>query len=117
MSPGAWAALVHTTRMTPRRGDEILNGGSIYWVIKRLVQVRQRIIGLHEGMDEDGRSFCAIELDPDLVPVEPRSHRPFQGWRYLKDEDAPRDLPRGSVASDAEPPPEMAAELRKLGLL
>jgi hypothetical protein len=110
--------IVHTTRMTPRRGEEVLDGGSIYWVIKKLVRVRQRIIGLHEGVDEEGRGFCAIELDPELVPVEPRSHRPFQGWRYLKPEDAPPDLRHGTQASgDAAPPPEMAAELRKLGLL
>ncbi|EKV31344.1 hypothetical protein C882_3717 [Caenispirillum salinarum AK4] len=108
--------IVHTTRMTPRRGGEVLDGGSIYWVIKRLVRVRQRILGLHEGTDEGGRSFCAIELDPELVPVEPRSQRPFQGWRYLKPEDAPRDLPQGA-AGEEPPPPEMAAELRKLGLL
>lgn len=108
--------IVHTTRMTPRRTEEVLHGGSIYWVIKRLVRVRQRILGLHEGTDEDGRSFCAIELDPELVPVEPRSQRPFQGWRYLKPEDAPRDLPQGAQGEEP-PPPEMAAELRKLGLL
>ncbi|WP_404386003.1 DUF1489 family protein [Caenispirillum salinarum] len=108
--------VVHTTRMTPRRTEEVLDGGSIYWVIKRLVRVRQRILGLHEGTDEDGRGFCAIELDPELVPVEPRSQRPFQGWRYLKDEDAPRDLPQGARGEEP-PPPEMAAELRKLGLL
>lgn len=108
--------VVHTTRMFPRRDAEVLDGGSIYWVIKKVIRVRQRILGLHEGTDADGRGLCTIELDPELVEVEPRPHRPFQGWRYLKPEDAPPDLPQGA-AGEEPPPPEMAAELRRLGLL
>ncbi len=108
--------IVHVTRMTPKRADELLAGGSLYWVIKGIVRVRQPILALHEGADETGRGFCAIELDQGLVEVQSRPHRPFQGWRYLKADDAPPDLPQGT-AGEAPPPPEMAAELRKLGLL
>lgn len=108
--------IVHVTRMVPKRCDELLDGGSLYWVIKGVVRVRQRILALHQGTDEEGRGFCAIELDPELVEVQSRPHRPFQGWRYLKPEDAPRDVPSSAVGEEP-PPPEMAAELRKLGLI
>lgn len=108
--------IVHVTRMTPKRAEELLDGGSLYWVMKGIVRARQRIVALHEGADENGRGFCAIELDQDLVEVEPHPHRPFQGWRYLKPDAAPPDLPRGA-AGEEPPPPEMAAELRKLGLI
>lgn len=112
----AQGRIVHITRMVPKRSEELLDGGSLYWVIKGVVRVRQRILALHDGTDEDGRGFCAIELDPELVEVEPRPHRPFQGWRYLKGDSAPPDLPDGA-AGEEPPPPEMAAELRRLGLI
>lgn len=102
------------TRMVPRRTGELLDGGSLYWVIKGIVSLRQPILAFETDTDADGKTFCDIVLG-DPVAVAGGSKRPFQGWRYLKAEDAPPDLPEG-VEGDA-PPPEMAAELRALGLL
>lgn len=108
----------HITRMTPRRGAEILDGGgSIYWVVKGFVQARQRILALEPAPGAGGRPSCAILLDDALVRVVPRAHRPFQGWRYLRGEDAPPDLPSGLDADGDTLPPSLAAELSELGLL
>lgn len=110
--------LEHHTRSMPKRREEVLDGGSIYWVIKGLVRVRQRIVGLDPRADVDGQAFCAIRYGSELVLIVPRSHRPFQGWRYLEPADAPRDLGRpGVAAEDQAPPPEMLEELRALGLI
>lgn len=108
--------LWHGTRMTPRRQEELLDGGSIYWVIKGLIQARQRLIGFDFLLEAEDNRTTMLLLDPELVPVEPRRHRPFQGWRYLEPEDAPRDLARGESTGE-DLPPEMLAELRDLGLL
>ncbi|HLO75230.1 MAG TPA: DUF1489 domain-containing protein [Magnetospirillum sp.] len=102
-----------TTRMTPKRVDELLDGGSLYWVIKGQVAVRQRIVAVDSDHDEEGRPCCRLTLDPELIEVEPRPSRPFQGWRYLEPDAAPRDRRPG----ETEPPPEMAEELRRLGLI
>lgn len=104
------------TRNVPKRTDELLDGGSIYWVIKRFVRVRQRILGFDRETDDEGRPYCMIRIEPELILVEPRSFKSFQGWRYLKAEDAPTDL-KGSGAEVAHLPPEMAEELRALGLI
>ncbi len=108
--------LLHFTRMMPRRRDELLDGGSIYWVVRGLVRARQRILDIEAVTDREGRAMTALVLDPDLVRTEPRSQRAFQGWRYLTAEKAPRDLGQGAEGL-AEMPPEMLAELRSLGLI
>jgi hypothetical protein len=105
---GDW---VHT-RNRPRRGAEILDGGSIYWVIRGRIAVRQRVLGLHPGHDAAGRGFCRIEVDPVLVPTLPLACRPFQGWRYLPAPAAPPDRAAGGA-----PPEPMLTELRQLGLI
>ncbi len=107
--------LVHVTRGTPKRADELLAGGSIYWVVKKFIRVRQRLTGIERGRDHDGRPTCTLTLDPRLVLTELKEFRAFQGWRYLKTEDAPHDLNRKK--GDRALPGEMAAELRGLGLL
>ncbi len=112
---GRPAEQVHVTRMTPKRRDEILAGGSLYWVIRGLVQCRQRLLDLRPVTGEDGIARCAFVLEPTIVPVDPRPRAPFQGWRYLKHEEAPRDV--DAVGADAEMPPEMRRELLELGLL
>src|SRR5690606_33434940 len=95
------------TFQTPKRKSALLDGGSLYWVIKGVVQVRQRLVGLEEGAKEDGTPCCLLVLDPKLVPVRPVPRRAFQGWRYLPAEDAPPDL-NGSSADDiAALPPRM----------
>ncbi len=108
-----FGAVFTLTRMTPKRADELVDGGSLFWVVKRLVAGRQRILGVEEDRDDEGRRRCRLLLDAELVPVERRPHKPFQGWRYLDPAAAPPDR-----RDDAdEPPPEMAAELRRLGLI
>jgi hypothetical protein len=107
---GSWVF----TRNRPRRATELLDGGSIYWVIRGQIQVRQRLVGLRSGHDADGRRHCLIEIDAALVPTLARSCRPFQGWRYLSSDAAPADR----FAADASPLADrMLAELRELGLI
>jgi hypothetical protein len=107
--------IIHPTRNWPRRADELLDGGCIYWIIKGQMMVRQPIADMIEVKREDGRPACGIVLDPKLIPVWPRRVRIFQGWRYLEIADAPEDLPQ---TLNSEPmPTELASELRELGLL
>ena len=101
------------TRNHPRRAQEVLAGGSIYWVIGGQIRVRQLVTGLRGERDDTGRRYCRIEVDAELVPTLPRACRPFQGWRYLAPADAPLDR-----SAPAPPPPDrMLAELRALGLI
>jgi hypothetical protein len=116
MEAGVEPVLRHLTRNRPRRADELVSGGSLYWVIGGFIRVRQPIQGVGSGINAKGRSCCALELDPDLVRTELRAFRPFQGWRYLRLEDAPRDA-KGISEGNADMPDEMAKELRQLGLL
>ncbi|QRG05106.1 DUF1489 family protein [Xanthobacter dioxanivorans] len=106
---------VHVTRMVPARRDELLSGGSLYWVIKGEVAARQTLLDLRTFVDGEGIRRCALVLDPQVVPVVPRPARPFQGWRYLAPGEAPKDLAREEAAGDL--PEEMRRELRDLGLL
>jgi hypothetical protein len=107
--------IYHITRMVPKRADELTDGGSIYWVIRGVVLVRQRIDAVERYTDEEGIGRCKLVFDPELVPVRPVPRRAFQGWRYLALADAPPDLP-ASPAGD-ELPPKLRAELAVLGLL
>ncbi|MEO0549195.1 MAG: DUF1489 domain-containing protein [Pseudomonadota bacterium] len=100
----------HHTRMVPKRGSELADGGSIYWVIRNVVQVRQQIIEVKEITDRGGRKACELVFEPELHLVEPTPKRPFQGWRYLKPDDAPADLP-GDWNSDV--PAALRAELKE----
>ena len=108
--------LFHTTRMKPKRGAELLNGGSLYWVIRGMVRCRQPLIALDETTRSDGVSAVDLVVENRIVRVVPRAQRPFQGWRYLEPKDAPRDLSEADRAAE-EIPSEMADELRTLGLL
>jgi hypothetical protein len=103
------------TRNTPRRAEELLDGGSIYWVIKGYVRVHQRLKGFTSTVDDEGRPRCAVGYDMQLVPTVLVPKRPFQGWRYLEAKDAPPDW-KGAKGS-AELPPKLLEELRLLGLL
>ncbi|MDA7424010.1 DUF1489 family protein [Thalassococcus lentus] len=106
----------HVTRMWPRREAEILNGGSIYWVIKGLIQCRQRIARMDRVTGADGKDRCAIVLEPGLIRTTTAPKRPFQGWRYLPVNDAPPDLPKGRQSEEALPP-ELAGALAEIGVL
>jgi len=112
-------ALIHTTRNTPARSNEILDGGSIFWVIKKFVRVRQRIINIETGVDSEGRRSCFFVLDPKLIKTELREFRAFQGWRYFRDKETPPDLDKigSSGKTNKELPLDMQEELKTLGLL
>ncbi len=106
----------HVTRMWPKREAEVLNGGSIYWVIKGVVQCRQRILRLDEVIGDDGIRRCAIVLEPEVHRTQSALKRPFQGWRYLKPEDSPPDLPKGRSQDDALPD-DLNRALAEIGVL
>ena len=107
---------VHTTRMVPKRAEELLDGGSIYWVIKGQIMCRERILAITPFTDKDGIHRCKLVLDPKCIPVEPRPRAAFQGWRYLEEKDAPRDLAKAAPGAAAMPE-AMRRELRELGLM
>lgn len=105
----------HVTRMWPKREDEIINGGSIYWVIKGVILCRQPVLRLDEYLGADGIRRCAIVCKPGLIRVEATPKRAFQGWRYLPVADAPRDLPAGRENEDPLPP-ELSQALAAIGV-
>ena len=107
--------LRHVTRMWPKRDQEILNGGSLYWVFKGAILARQPIRALEEAIGEDGIRRCAIILENRLIRTYAVPRRAFQGWRYLSVEDAPDDLPESRENKDALPP-ELADALSDMGL-
>ena len=106
----------HVTRMWPKRADELIDGGSLYWVFKGLVLCRQRILRLDEVVGQDGITRCGIVLDADVIRTTSAPKRPFQGWRYLKPEDAPPDLRKGREAEEALPA-ELNRALAEIGVL
>jgi hypothetical protein len=109
--------LFHRTRNMPRRAAEILAGGSLYWIIKGDIRLRQRVVGLDPGVDGEGRRFCLIRFDPDLVETIRQTRRPMQGWRYLEPADAPGDRDPAHPDDVETMPAQMQKELRALGLL
>ncbi len=104
----------HVTRMVPKRIPELLDGGSLYWVIKGTVQARQKLVDVRRFVDDEGIGRCRLVLDPKVVRTEWQPKLPFQGWRYLDPNEAPRDLRKGRGGDDL--PPELSAELAGLGL-
>ena len=106
---GSWVY----TRNHPRRAQEVVAGGSIYWIIRGQIRVRQLVTGFSRECDESGRRYCRIEIDERLVLTVARPWRPFQGWRYLSPADAPEDCREAG-----EPPSDrLLTELRALGLI
>ena len=105
----------HTTRMRPKREAELLNGGSLYWVIKGVIQARQPILALEHVTGEDGKSRCRIVMGTPLIRTLAAPRRPFQGWRYLNPEDSPPDQVRARQ-QDSELPADLAAALADIGL-
>lgn len=106
----------HTTRMWPKREAEILEGGSIYWVIKGVILCRQQIERLDEVTRHDGVRMCALVLNRDIRRVAPTPKRAFQGWRYLTATDAPPDL-SSHRANEIPLPPNLSAALAEIGVL
>lgn len=105
----------HVTRMWPKREAELLDGGSLYWVIKGLVLCRQRILGLEPRQGGDGIPRCALILDREIVRTEAQPRRAFQGWRYLDPSEAPRDLTKGRAVEEPLPQKLLSA-LAEIGL-
>lgn len=107
---------VTTTRMIPKRADELLDGGSLFWVIKGNIQCRQKILAIRPFTDEQGINRCHIVLEPKIILTEWQPRRAFQGWRYLSESQKPADRGKNSKGA-AELPPELRLELAELGLL
>src|ERR1700748_299470 len=107
---------VHVTRMTPKRVDDILAGGSLYWVIRGEIAAREKIIAIEPFRDRDGIGRCRLVMQPKVIAVLPRPMRAFQGWRYFADTDVPPDLGSAGAGIAAMPEP-LRRELRDLGLL
>jgi hypothetical protein len=105
---------MHTTRMMPTRRSDLLDGGSLYWVVKGIVQVRQRLMDIRPFTDAEGIRRCHLVLEPKLFPTVWQPRQAFQGWRYLATKDAPADLRPGRGGDDL--PPALRAELAELGL-
>jgi len=107
---------IHRTRMVPKRATELLDGGSLYWVIRGEIACRQRIRDVRPFRDKEGVGRCGLVLDPKVVLVAPRPFRAFQGWRYLAAKDAPSDLEKAAPGAAAMPE-GLRRELRELGLM
>lgn len=116
MAAGLEPHSIHTTRMVPKRVDDLLRDGSLYWVIKGQVAARQRLLDIRTFTGGDGIQRCELVLGPEVIETAPQPKRPFQGWRYLTAEEAPRDL--GGLGEDvAQMPEDLRRELAELGLL
>ena len=107
---------IHITRMTPKRDEELLAGGSLYWVIRGEIAAREKIIAIEPFRDRDGIGRCRLVMQPKVIAVRPRPMRPFQGWRYLPHSDIPPDFGAAGTGLAAMPEP-LRRELRELGLL
>jgi len=107
---------IHITRMTPKRVEELLAGGSLYWVIRGEIAAREKIIAIEPFRDRDGIGRCRLMMQPKVIPVLPRPMRAFQGWRYFTPDAAPPDLKSAGAGVAAMPEP-LRRELRELGLL
>lgn len=105
-----------SSRNTPKRAAELLDGGSVYWIIKRAIVARAPLVAIREEERLDGRKGCQMCIRPEVVLTAPQPKRGFQGWRYLKDTEAPEDL-ANMIGSEGHGSPELAIELKELGLL
>lgn len=107
------------TRNTPLRSNDLLNGGSLYWIIKQQICARQTIVDIQTLRDENNKKFCRIILDKNIIMTSPVAHRHIQGWRYLPHEKSPADLRAfdPNEMDNDDIPPALAAELAEAGLL
>jgi hypothetical protein len=113
---GEKAEHIHRTRMVPKRAEELIDGGSLYWVIRGEIMCREPIRDVRPFVDKNGIGRCGLVLGPKVVLVQPRPYRAFQGWRYLETKDAPLDLDKAAPGAAAMPE-KMRRELRELGLM
>src|ERR1700687_5679380 len=96
---------IHITRMMPKRAEELLGGGSLYWVIKGEIAAREKIIAIEPFRDRDRIGRCPLVVQPQGVAVMPRQMRAFKGGRYFAAGDAPRDLKSAGAGIAAMPEP------------
>ena len=109
-------AVQATTRRKPKRAEEIKQGGSVYWIIKNQIQARQEVLDIDFVESDYEKDYCRIFLNPEIIRTKPQPKRSIQGWRYLKEENAPEDLGAFDPNAD-ELPNEMLEELKDLGVL
>jgi len=107
---------IHITRMYPKRFRELINGGSIYWVIKGKLCIRQKILNIERFTDINNIKRCKFELDDDLFLTIPFKERPFQGWRYLEKKDSPKDIKKFNI-KNFDDESKIVSELHDLGLV
>ena len=100
-----------TTRYLPKRHAEMI-GGSLFWIFKHQLVARSPVLRFAEA--EGGKTHIVIAAK--MIAVYPQAKRAHQGWRYLADSDAPRDLADGETAEDVMPG-KLAGELSRLGLV
>src|SRR5258705_4856165 len=108
---------IHVTRMTPKRGDELIAGGSLYWVIRGEIAAREKILAIEPFRDRDGIGRCRLVMQPKVIAGSPRPMRAVQGWRYFTEDAAPPDLGKAVAAGVGAMAEPISAELRDLGLL
>ena len=100
------------TKNTPKRKPEILDGGSLYWIINNRFAIRQLVIDIRENISYEGKKYCLIILDRKIIQVEKISQRPFQGWRYLKLNNSPKDI---NLNLRKKIPEELSNHLSEIG--
>lgn len=116
--PDGFGPVVYTiTKRFPKRAAELVDGGSIYWVVKGQIRVRQRIVAIDQVTDQAGEERARLVLAAEWILTLPTTCRPFQGWRYFEPSSAPIDLGDASRSLGGEVPVEMLAELKSLGLI
>ena len=106
-----YGEIINFTRNKPKRVDELIEGGSLYWIINRKVFVRQKILEIKSFVLEDGKKSAGIVLQNKLIRVRPVSMKPFQGWRYYQESDVPPDIDDDNFSD------ENNVELSKLGFI
>ena len=62
------------TRNTPRRAEELLQGGSLYWVVRGVIRCRQELVGFEEDFDkEEAHKYCRIKVKRPIIATTPRA--------------------------------------------
>ena len=111
------AHVIVYTRHKPKEAEALIKSGSLYRIMKNRIVARQKIIGFEHYKDDDNITRTKIILSPEMYRTVAVPHRPFQGWRYLKDTDVPADIGIVDENDELPPDPEMADALRESGLL
>ena len=115
---GDYGRVFNVTRYSPKRSEEILDGGSMYWIISRQIRARQKILGIEKFKSNNNKTEkTALVLDKKIYLTIPVPRRPHQGWRYLEDSQAPPDINNEQSEQTRKLPENLVLELRNLGLI